>query len=1089
MDAVTEQAPPVVAVVVVSPQATGFDEVVHALAAQDYPNLKHLFLLVGDTDDLVGVIQEQLPDAFIRAVDGNPGYGAAANEVIRLVEGENGFFLLMHDDVALDANAVRLLVEEMFRSNAGIVGPKLVDWSNPQVLQHVGLGVDRFGEIDALVEPGELDQEQHDAVRDVFCLPSACLLVRADLFKTLGGFEPTYEFYGDDLDLCWRAHLGGARVVVVPEARGRHREQLSERRPDLHHRVLAAQHRVRTVATLTGGVRLGVVLLQLLLITLVEMIVGVFTGHFTEAVASLRSLLGVIPRAFSIVRRRRNVAALRLVPYREVAGLQIRGSARFASYLRTREQRHMAVDHSAVGERRFTRNSAGQLAGWAAIGAVALVGSRSMLSNGVTTVGEFLRFPASPRQLLGDYWSGWWGHGLGSTTATPTGIALIGVAGVATLGHMGLLHTVAILGWLPIGYFGAWKLLSFFPSSCARIMGLLVYAAVPVPYEALGAGRWSVLAMYGAAPWIAHLFRRFAGIEPALLARSDEDVADAYIDVTIRDRLRFGAQLVLIAAVLIAFSPGAVLPIVGMALAFALAGLMARASFKSALLTVGAGVVSVIGGFVLNLPWHSGFIGQPEWDMVVGAPLRSAPNVGLREVLRFGSTASAGDLSLALWLPVLGAVLLARGWRLTWAARSAVLAVAGLALAVCAARQSLPFRLPELGLFLAPAAVGLALAGAGSMAAFEQDVQGGEFGWKQPLGLACGLAMVVGLVPGLIAAGSGRWSTPELTTEQLLQGFAADPVEGDSHTVFIGDPRVMPVPGWRFDSAGRSGVSFAIVDDGVLTAAEHWSGVLSSSERDVRNILQLIAANQTARGGRLLAPYAVRYIVIPRLDGVNSLLNRELPLPAGLTDALSAQLDLRPVYGPPNYLIFENVAWIPTRSILSPAAAAASDQAGAEALARTSLEGSTPVLVGATDRGPAIGEVPAGVLHVASSIDNRWTLEVNGATIRPRSTFGGTTGFDVPTAGTAKLSYVSATSRHIWVLVQAILWVVVALLASRFDPRGLVTRRRPSAGSDVQPLMAFGPIGPIGPTIQTGVETRVDDDLDDWDDSIESSPS
>ena len=84
------------------------------------------------------------------------------------------------------------------------------------MLQHVGLGVDRFGEIDPLVEPGEVDQEQHDAVRDVFALPSACMLVRADLFRALGGFDPAIDFYGDDVDLCWRAHLGGARVVVVP---------------------------------------------------------------------------------------------------------------------------------------------------------------------------------------------------------------------------------------------------------------------------------------------------------------------------------------------------------------------------------------------------------------------------------------------------------------------------------------------------------------------------------------------------------------------------------------------------------------------------------------------------------------------------------------------------------------------------------------------------------------------------------------------------------------------------------------------------------------------------------------------------------
>ena len=72
-------------------------------------------------------------------------WGAAANEVLRLVEGDNGFFLLMHDDVALEPGAVRLMVEELYRTNAGMVGPELVLWDRPGTPKNVGLGGDRIG--------------------------------------------------------------------------------------------------------------------------------------------------------------------------------------------------------------------------------------------------------------------------------------------------------------------------------------------------------------------------------------------------------------------------------------------------------------------------------------------------------------------------------------------------------------------------------------------------------------------------------------------------------------------------------------------------------------------------------------------------------------------------------------------------------------------------------------------------------------------------------------------------------------------------------------------------------------------------------
>ena len=267
-------APSVVAVMVVHEPDAGFDTVLDALVEQDYPNLKTLFLVAGDAGDLPSRIREQLPEAFVRAVRRQPRVRRGGQR--GAAPGRGRQRLLPADarrrragsgrDPAAGRGALPLERGHR-RSEAGDVGRR------PR-LQHVGLGVDRFGEVDPLVEPGEVDQEQHDAVRDVFALPSACMLVRADLFRVLGGFDPATSFHGEDVDLCWRAHLGGARVVVVPTARARHREALLERRPDLPHRLLAARDRVRSVATLTGGLRLPLVLLQLILISLLEMVVG-----------------------------------------------------------------------------------------------------------------------------------------------------------------------------------------------------------------------------------------------------------------------------------------------------------------------------------------------------------------------------------------------------------------------------------------------------------------------------------------------------------------------------------------------------------------------------------------------------------------------------------------------------------------------------------------------------------------------------------------------------------------------------------------------------------------------------------------------
>ena len=59
-------------------------------------------------------------------------------------------------------------------------------------------------------------------------------------------------FHGEDLDLCWRAHVAGARVVVAPAARVGHLEALGRRRPKDDRRRLQTRHRLRALLTCYG---------------------------------------------------------------------------------------------------------------------------------------------------------------------------------------------------------------------------------------------------------------------------------------------------------------------------------------------------------------------------------------------------------------------------------------------------------------------------------------------------------------------------------------------------------------------------------------------------------------------------------------------------------------------------------------------------------------------------------------------------------------------------------------------------------------------------------------------------------------------
>jgi hypothetical protein len=282
---------------------------------------------------------------------------------------------------------------------------------------------------------------------------------------------------------------------------------------------------------------------------------------------------------------------------------------------------------------------------------------------------------------------------------------------------------------------------------------------------------------------------------------------------------------------------------------------------------VSLAVVATIAAFIANLPWATSLFGRHGWDLIAGVPSPVANGLpagsvagrglGVTRLARFGlGNGQFGILAIALYLPVLVAPLVARSWRFTWAVRAAGLVVGFGWLAVLDDR-GVSVRLPEPGVLLVPVAVGLALSAACIAAAFQDDVLAGSFGWRQPIGLLSAAAVALGVLPGVTAVGSGRWRMPALTLTSVLGQFAENPPEGDYRILWIGNPQVMPVPSWTLDR----GVGYAITDDGPLTQYEAWPGRPSKSEAQVGAIVQQLASESTLRAGRLLAPFAIRWVV------------------------------------------------------------------------------------------------------------------------------------------------------------------------------------------------------------------------------------
>lgn len=47
-------------------------------------------------------------------------------------------------------------------------------------------------------------------------------MVRTDLYLKVGGLDEDFFAHMEEIDLCWRIHLAGYRVMVIPQSRVYH---------------------------------------------------------------------------------------------------------------------------------------------------------------------------------------------------------------------------------------------------------------------------------------------------------------------------------------------------------------------------------------------------------------------------------------------------------------------------------------------------------------------------------------------------------------------------------------------------------------------------------------------------------------------------------------------------------------------------------------------------------------------------------------------------------------------------------------------------------------------------------------------------
>ncbi len=187
------------------------------------------------SDETVATLRGAFPAVNVIGNASNLGFGRGNN--VGLAAATGRYLLLLNSDALVQPGALRALVEFMdAHPDAGACGPMLLNLDG--TLQPSGRSLPnvwsvfvgttkiyRLWKRDLYLERGR-DYQQVARVGEI---SGAALLVRHEVYAQLGGFDPNFFAYYEDVDWCKRINEAGYVIYYVPTAQVMHRWQATSR--------------------------------------------------------------------------------------------------------------------------------------------------------------------------------------------------------------------------------------------------------------------------------------------------------------------------------------------------------------------------------------------------------------------------------------------------------------------------------------------------------------------------------------------------------------------------------------------------------------------------------------------------------------------------------------------------------------------------------------------------------------------------------------------------------------------------------------------------------------------------------------------
>lgn len=292
-------------------------------------------------DGSIGRALERWPDVRIVRTGGTKGLAFGCNRGLEMAEGR--YAILLNNDVEVSDDWLTALVAAADADpTIGAAQPKVRSMRDRAQLDPEGAA---GGLMDVYAYPFclgrvfdtvENDEGQYDAPRDIFWALGGAMFLRMDAVRATGLMDEAFYMHMEEIDLCWRLHLAGYRVVSVPGSVVYHWGGFSLKAETFQRLYL--KHRNSFVMLLKNW-SLPYLATTVPVRVVLETLTGlaILKGDWKRAFAGVAGVLWAVTHPIDVWRRRRVSQAARRVPDRDVASAMLGRSVVVDYYLRGRK--------------------------------------------------------------------------------------------------------------------------------------------------------------------------------------------------------------------------------------------------------------------------------------------------------------------------------------------------------------------------------------------------------------------------------------------------------------------------------------------------------------------------------------------------------------------------------------------------------------------------------------------------------------------------------------------------------------------------------------------------------------------------------